>query len=88
MQWIFEQRGVATVIHYLDDFLLLGAPESAECQEALRTALEWCRRLGILIAVHKTEGPSWDCHHFSWDRARYSPDAGKTPEGEVGKTER
>lgn len=57
LQWIFEQHGIATVLHYLDDYLLLGAPESRECQQALEMALRLCHQLGIPIAVHKTEGP-------------------------------
>ncbi len=57
MQWILEQNGVENVIHYLDDFLLMGAPQSVECQQALETALELCRKLGIPIARHNTKGP-------------------------------
>ena len=57
LQWIFEQWGVATVLHYLDDYLVLGAPSSAECQQALDVALSLCRQLGVPIAVHKTTGP-------------------------------
>ena len=57
LQWILEQAGVE-VIHYLDDFLLFGAPESSEGREALRKTLEICANLGIPIASHKTEGPS------------------------------
>ena len=56
MQWM--QHGVSSVLHYQDDFLLLGAPESEECEQALRMALDLCKRLGIPNAVHKTEGPA------------------------------
>ena len=55
MQWIFEQHGVKP---YLDDFLIIGAPITSECKQALETVLGLCRRLGIPISVHKTEGPS------------------------------
>ena len=58
MQWIFEQHGVKPMLHYLDDFLVIGAPSTRECKQALETALGLCRRLGIPISVHKTEGPS------------------------------
>ena len=58
MQWISEQHGVKPMLHYLDDFLVIGAPITRECKQALGTALGLCRRLGIPISVHKTEGPS------------------------------
>jgi hypothetical protein len=34
VEWILKQAGVKFVIHYLDDFLLIGAPGSQECAEA------------------------------------------------------
>ena len=56
LQWVFEQHGLK-VLHYLDDFLILGVPDTTEGQRALRRALDICARLGIPIASHKTEGP-------------------------------
>ena len=38
MQWIFEQHGVKPMLHYLDDFLVIGAPITRECKQALKTA--------------------------------------------------
>lgn len=58
LQWIFIQNGVPMVAHYLDDFLVLGAPNSAECQRSLDLAIQLCHLLGVPIAVHKTEGPA------------------------------
>ena len=57
IQWILEQQGVE-VIHYLDDFLIFGDPESQECKLALETVKALCARLGVPIALHKTEGPT------------------------------
>ena len=57
LHWILEARGIK-VIHYLDDFLLFGAPGS---EEGLRSRLameKLCTELGVPIASHKTEGPS------------------------------
>ena len=45
-------------MHYLDDYLLLGPPDSPICQRALETTLTYCQKLGVLVARHKTEGPS------------------------------
>ena len=55
MQWILEQHGVKPMLHCLDDFLIIGA---RECKQTLETALGLCRRLGIPLSVHKTEGLS------------------------------
>ena len=30
-EWIARQQGVTTILHYLDDFLVIGHPGSAEC---------------------------------------------------------
>ena len=45
-------------LHYLDDFLFIGEPESRECADALRTAEEVCAWLGIPLAWEKLEGPA------------------------------
>ena len=58
MQWIHEQHGVKPMLHYLDDFLVIGAPITRECKQALETVLGLCWSLGIPISVHKTEGSS------------------------------
>ena len=46
------------MLYNLDDFLVIGAPSTRVCKQALETVLGLCRRLGIPISVHKTEGPS------------------------------
>ena len=40
MEWILWQAGVVNIIHYLDDFLLVGDPGSPECAESLAKLLE------------------------------------------------
>ena len=56
--WILHQHGIRYQLHYLDDFLLLGAPCSAEAQHCLEKAIQIFQDLGIPIALHKTEGPA------------------------------
>ena len=56
-EWILCQRGVKAVIHYIDDFLLLGPPSSPECKEALAVTLQTCQELRVPIAPKRTEGP-------------------------------
>ncbi len=54
LQWIFRSQGVNSVLHYLDDFIVFGAPGTEECQAALDLALQLCCLLGVPIARHKT----------------------------------
>ncbi len=54
MLWILERSDNVEAIHYLDDFLLFGAPNSNQCEEALTKALSRCQALGVRIATRKT----------------------------------
>ena len=63
VQWILQQQGVRFVIHYLDDFLLIGMPGSEECADSLGILLRTFKRLGLPIAINKLEGP-WTCLSF------------------------
>ena len=58
LEWVHRQKGVRAMIHYLDDFLLLGAPGSGECQQYLSVTLQVCQELGVPVAPEKTEGPA------------------------------
>jgi hypothetical protein len=54
ISWVIHQ-GIEHQLHYLDDFLLLVAPNSNLATAALELVL-WI--LGILVAAHKTEVPA------------------------------
>ena len=56
--WILEAVGVQFVLHYLDDFLILGPPASEVRNEGLSTTRRICQELGVPIAEEKVEGPS------------------------------
>ena len=56
LEWVVRQEGVDFIIHYLDDFLLVGAPASRECTGALTALLSACDRLGLPVAREKLEG--------------------------------
>ena len=43
MEWIFRSQGIELTMHYLDDFIVFGAPFSAKCKEALDRAMQLCR---------------------------------------------
>ena len=56
--WVLSCQGVKYQLHYLDDFLLLGAPGSQEAVRSLTAALETFNQESIPVAAQKTEGPS------------------------------
>ena len=57
-EWIARQQGVTTILHYLDDFLVIGHPGSAECMANVTLLLSVFEQLGIPVAVDKLEGPA------------------------------
>ena len=46
------------MFHYLDDFAVLGSPNSAERAEALNTLQKVAGELGIPLAEDKQDGPT------------------------------
>lgn len=57
--WLARRNGAPNSIHYVDDFLIGGAPApSPECDQAVAALLRLFERLGIPInwAKHKLEG--------------------------------
>ena len=52
------QKGVSVCLHYLDDFLTMGPPESPTCQSNLDILTTTCEELGVPLAMEKLEGPS------------------------------
>lgn len=58
LAWAIHQAGIPHLIHYLDDFLFMGAPDTQEGVRALDIALKLFAFLGIPVSVHKTEGPA------------------------------
>ncbi len=57
-EWILRQEGVRYTMHYLDDFLLIGAPASGECRTQISVLRATFERIGLPVAPHKLEGPS------------------------------
>ena len=48
LRWILSNRGVGPSLHYLDDFLFVGPPQSSQCRESLQLAVAVCQELGYL----------------------------------------
>ena len=58
LEWIVRKDGVRELYHYLDDFLVLGAPGSGECASSMSKLLGRTEWLGFPIAEEKMEGPT------------------------------
>ena len=58
LEWILRRRGVQNIIHYLDDFLVVGSPATSECQDFLDVIQATCAELGVPLAADKVKGPT------------------------------
>ena len=57
--WILHQQyGVCHLLHYLDNFLTAGPPNSNACHQNLSYMLSLCSRIGARIKTEKVEGPT------------------------------
>ena len=58
LTWSAQNRGISFVIHYLDDFLMVGPQSSDTCQHNLDILKQLCNGLGEPLALKKGEWPS------------------------------
>ena len=58
LHWILDNNYQVDAVHYLDDFLVAGAPGTDQCSSAVQLTLSACESLGIPVAFDKLEGPS------------------------------
>ena len=58
VEWVLKQRGVQFIIHYLDDFLIVGGPLYVACAAQLRIVLNTFEELGLPVAMNKLESPT------------------------------
>ena len=56
LEWILWHHGVS--LHYLDDYLTKGPPNTQVCHQNFRLLIELCAVLGIPLALEKLKGPS------------------------------
>ena len=56
IEWITRKKGVQFIIHYLDNFRIVGAPGLNKCVEAVSLFLSLLNQLGVLVAWDKLEG--------------------------------
>ena len=59
VEWILmNNHQIPDLLHYLDDFLTAGPPDSPQCARNLTVALAVCDRLGLPLHPGKCVGPS------------------------------
>ena len=58
LEWIIGKEGVDHIFHYLDDFAVVGLPNSGTCQRCLDILTNTYAELGVPLAPEKQEGPS------------------------------
>ena len=59
VEWILVHNyQIPDLLHYLDDFITAGPPDSSQCALNLRTALRVCESLGLPLHPGKCIGPS------------------------------
>lgn len=58
LAFIIKRKGEGWLEHYLDDFVVLGPPNSDKCRSDLKVALETCGELCMPVAEEKTMGPA------------------------------
>ena len=57
LEWIVRANGCQNILHYLDDFLVVGRPATDECSKYLEILISTCTMLGVPLAEDKIEGP-------------------------------
>ena len=58
LEWILYQRGISSSLHYLDDLLTMGPPNSDRCAANLQLISVTCNYLGLPPKSQKVEGPT------------------------------
>ena len=58
IEWMARQQGITHIFHYLDDFLIVGDPDSSEREDHLATLLSIFDHLKIPVAPEKLKGLS------------------------------
>ena len=58
IEWMLKKRGIPFVIHYLEDFLIIGPPLSGGCSQGLSQCKNLWSHPGIPLASFKIAGPT------------------------------
>jgi len=58
LEWCISKEGVENIFHYLDDYIIIGPPDSEQCALDLCRLKQVCNDLGVPLAPEKQAGPS------------------------------
>ena len=59
VEWILlHKHRLSDLLHYLDEFITAGPPQSLQCAYNLNTAVSVCHRLGLPLHANKCVGPA------------------------------
>ena len=58
VEWVLRTAGIQHILHYLDDFLIIGPPGATSCAHNLSLMLRCLKWLGFPVAEEKMEGPT------------------------------
>ena len=58
LEWVARSRGVQLLSHYLDDFTVVGPPDSDDCQQGWGVLQQACLDLGVPVSEEKSAGPA------------------------------
>ncbi len=70
LQWILVDRCQIFIVHYSDDFLLVGPPNSPKCQTALEITLQTCALPGYPNSPRKSRRSHYNAD-IPWDPNRH-----------------
>lgn len=58
IEWITKSNILSNImLHYVDDFLFIGSPDSGQCHQLVNSFLRVTAKLGVPLALDKAEGP-------------------------------
>ena len=72
LAWAMLSSRVQYLLHYLDDFLILGSPSLAQCHEALHKALQVCSTLGIPVVYTSQDSRTYTDSPLPWHHDRHT----------------
>ena len=58
IEWFARCNGVSNIFHYLDDYIIIGNPQSKQCESDLQSFQSILQWLKVPVAREKLEGPS------------------------------
>lgn len=55
---VCKPKGVQYIFHYLDDFIVIGSPDSHACENSILILKQTCADLGVPLPPEKQDGPT------------------------------